>query len=828
MIRLGLLGAVLTVAGCGGDGGHHGGAAGGEVPSGPSASSLAGTAAVGAAIQAGTVTAECSDGSGFTSPVTTQADGSWSGEVDGSALPCALTVTGGTPAVTLRGYAGQAGTVNITPLTDMVLALATGAADGAWIATPANWPDASTLSARKAELLAAMTDAGFSLPPGDPFTLALTIGDAWDQVLDDIQAAIDDDPAIADYDALLALVKDGNLEQFPAAPEDDPGDPELPANLAVLTAHAGTYTVIGKGEGDPGYCGGCGVANRDHARGTVSISAQGDIDFDTGIAFLVSDIVTISDRTTLAADRHVAVNLGESDGDERVRLYFNGDLEVMEIVHDDGQGVTTRALIQEDTGNPEPGAELLGGHNGVAVAHGGHVWAMEQPFIETFMATTGKRQIRANNFDDGNTIQDSTPFAGEDLAWAQVNVAHASLGTQLCGQNTGVSLMTVDMEATPVVQKTWTATECELQVDYHFSNGATEGRIISATLTNDKDADQVTLSDGQFRIFIHTGKEGPMPELSDDIRQVLMVDSGTREIRSGYFLLGKPLEDGSHPDHYIDFGASAGSSNPAVGTYHCDASSASVNLAMGWVTTGDPLFKFRTSNGGDCTVTVEQSAGRKYRGTYSATLIGPSFSAFGSGLAPGDTELPEAERTLVVHGSFRNFTTQTFHAGNQVNEGPLGGDAHGITLTIDDGNTHFQAGETFLLASEVSSNGHNGYFHRLFDDLDAPDNQMRMVWSEIPLAVGNYACNDEVDGLRPTMTLATPANIPYGATYTQSGVQNLTEGASCTINVTSVDNGEVAGTYSATLVARNIAPVLPGEDASISVSGEFRYPNTGP
>ena len=104
MARLGLLGAVLAVAGCGGDGHHGGETSGSETPSNPSASSLGGTAAVGAAIQAGTVTAECSDGSGFTTPVTTQADGSWSGEVGSAALPCVLTVTGGTPPVTLRGY----------------------------------------------------------------------------------------------------------------------------------------------------------------------------------------------------------------------------------------------------------------------------------------------------------------------------------------------------------------------------------------------------------------------------------------------------------------------------------------------------------------------------------------------------------------------------------------------------------------------------------------------------------------------------------------------------------------------------------------------------
>ncbi|WP_197477408.1 hypothetical protein, partial [Alcanivorax sp. HI0044] len=130
--------------------------------------------------------------------------------------------------------------------------------------------------------------------------------------------------------------------------------PELPANLDVLTDFAGTYTVIGNATGDPGYCASCGTANRDHVRGSVIISAQGDIDFDTGISFVATDIVAIYDRKNVAADRRVAVNYGLSDSDERVRVYLNADGDVMEIIHDDGQGTTTRALIQEDSSDPEP------------------------------------------------------------------------------------------------------------------------------------------------------------------------------------------------------------------------------------------------------------------------------------------------------------------------------------------------------------------------------------------------------------------------------------------------------------------------------------------
>ena len=146
-----LLGIVLAVTGCGGDSSSNRSGSGGENPPIPSSSSLTGTAAIGAAIQAGTVNAECVDGSGFASTVITNADGSWTGNIASTALPCVLTVTGGTPSVTLRSYASQPGTINITPITDMVLALTTGLADGSWIAKPANWPDASTIASKKTE-----------------------------------------------------------------------------------------------------------------------------------------------------------------------------------------------------------------------------------------------------------------------------------------------------------------------------------------------------------------------------------------------------------------------------------------------------------------------------------------------------------------------------------------------------------------------------------------------------------------------------------------------------------------------------------------------------
>ncbi len=101
-------------------------------PPPPTSQVLEGTAAIGAPIVNGTIIARCADGSGFTQQVTTDADGSWSGMIGDEALPCALQVSGGTPEVTLHSYASAAGTINISPLTDLVLALAT-------TQTPQDW-----------------------------------------------------------------------------------------------------------------------------------------------------------------------------------------------------------------------------------------------------------------------------------------------------------------------------------------------------------------------------------------------------------------------------------------------------------------------------------------------------------------------------------------------------------------------------------------------------------------------------------------------------------------------------------------------------------------
>lgn len=153
----------------------------------------------------------------------------------------------------------------------------------------------------------------------------------------------------------LLLVACGGLEGDPTGGDggkqdehvDEEHDPEAPSNVDVLTEYAGTYTVLRAATGQPPYCTSCFDGNREHERGTITIHTSGAIDFDTGISFKAGDIIAIYDRKMVGHDRRIAVNYGQSDSEERIRVYLDEALEVVEIIHDDGDGTTTRALVKD-------------------------------------------------------------------------------------------------------------------------------------------------------------------------------------------------------------------------------------------------------------------------------------------------------------------------------------------------------------------------------------------------------------------------------------------------------------------------------------------------
>ena len=115
-LTLGLIAfAALTLTGCGGGGANSIGAAAGTM--------VSGVAATGLAIDKGSVSLRCSTGS--TAPVTTAVDGSFSVDVSNVTLPCVARVDytdSNGASHKLHSLVKVAGNVNITPVTDMVVA----------------------------------------------------------------------------------------------------------------------------------------------------------------------------------------------------------------------------------------------------------------------------------------------------------------------------------------------------------------------------------------------------------------------------------------------------------------------------------------------------------------------------------------------------------------------------------------------------------------------------------------------------------------------------------------------------------------------------------
>lgn len=817
-----MAGVLLAISGCGG-GSSGGGSGGGTTP--PATTSLSGTAAVGAAIVSGTVSALCADGSGFTSAVTTAANGSWSGTVPDGALPCVLTVSGGSPAITLRSYASQPGTINITPLTDLTLALATGIADGSWAGNSANWPATGEVEDALDDLIVALSNSGYDLPgTGNPFTTGFVIGDAWDRVLDQIQEAIDaSGGAIADYAALVNLIKDGNLDAFPDAPEDEPAPTcEYSAGIAALQATDYDWTFVkqsGSGAADALF-----VNAQEYAgslvSGVLTIAREGG-------QFLEPDIGGFDE----CSEARLMVNYYGSSGYTNVTLTIE-DGEAVVVIGQSNDATNTVTLASV-TPAPEPGAELLSGLNGIAFTKGGKTWVLRYADVDGFTFSPYTRNITASNYNQEITItsiddlDDPTPFnsTSDAVVEANIKVLGTTPGTQLCDANTSIRIQVAGGG------DEWTSTECELSLSYNSYESAIEGRIISATLQ--RNTDTVQLSDGQFRVFMHKGFPGPAPsELPANAWMSMQIDSGTAELAGEqHFIMTRnfsaTLNDGSvitpesSAKENITFRVGSDGFFNGPGTYECGTryTGGTTNVMYMELDIGTYLAynRYLTKPDGSCSVTIDQREGSLYTGSYTATMIST------------DPNLNEVQRTVSISGKLRNFMVAAYTAGDGGDEGELPAETRGATLQISDGNTHFTAGERFRLADL----GVFGVVNRADfqwsrpslpeDGFQGGPGQIDLRFFKLPEAAGSYTCNTDYDGLQPYLQLNTHTGVNYGTALFQSGTQSLIEGASCTINVTAVNGNIVEGNYSATVVARNMAPILPGDDANVSMSGNFRY-----
>lgn len=230
----------LLLAGCG-PGTEGVAESGNEAPVGIS---LSGTAAIGDAIDARPVNAVCSDGKHYSSVSLSSHDGSFALNVAQGALPCALEIDTGL-GYRLHSLALQAGTVNITPLTDLALAIGLIGSN-----TPGDWfdalktnsaptPNLSVLASQLDQLASSLkqklASAGFGLGAEfgnlDIFNGSFVVGDRADQLLDALQQAI---AANSTYPGYLLVLRDNAGAPLPAAPADygyDDPDVEPPLSL---------------------------------------------------------------------------------------------------------------------------------------------------------------------------------------------------------------------------------------------------------------------------------------------------------------------------------------------------------------------------------------------------------------------------------------------------------------------------------------------------------------------------------------------------------------------------------------------------------------------
>lgn len=189
----------LALAACGG---------GGDVA--PTTTALlAGTAATGAPIVGGKVDVACATGS--PTSTTTSATGTFEVALQGQTLPCKVKVSGGNLAagVAYHSVALQAGTVNVTPLTDLVVARMHGGAPTAWF-TAISAADFQKLTADAVNTaLGAITSGlGLATPLGgkNPMTAAFEAKttDPLDKVLEALKAAA------PNYTTLLTAAQGAN------------------------------------------------------------------------------------------------------------------------------------------------------------------------------------------------------------------------------------------------------------------------------------------------------------------------------------------------------------------------------------------------------------------------------------------------------------------------------------------------------------------------------------------------------------------------------------------------------------------------------------------
>lgn len=168
---------------------------------------LSGTAAIGAPVAGATVQARCAGSGSTLLESITSANGTWQINAAGQSLPCAVRVSGGNLAAgqALHSVALDFSNVNITPLTDLMVANATGKLPATWWGSTGP-TDVASLTAANVEKALGQLRTALNLPALqtlDPRTAAFKAApkDKVDDILEALQSALA--TAGLSYSALL-------------------------------------------------------------------------------------------------------------------------------------------------------------------------------------------------------------------------------------------------------------------------------------------------------------------------------------------------------------------------------------------------------------------------------------------------------------------------------------------------------------------------------------------------------------------------------------------------------------------------------------------------
>lgn len=247
----------FTLMGCNGSSSNSGTANNAQNPGAgdPPATSelikISGTAAIGAAISNTPLNAKCENGKGFEGAVTTDAKGHYSGMIIRSNFPCAFKITDAKTNLSYFSYApdAQQTTVNLTPLTSLVVARANNQ-------LPQDWYLSKTIALNKTAFDQAIATLNTELksatnqtkPAGNPVNTPFVIGDAYDRVLDKFTAALN--AQNRSYENFLLSYRDGNafnLNLGTIVIDDSVKNDNVPTGnyrLKVTTTVMGTSTDI--------------------------------------------------------------------------------------------------------------------------------------------------------------------------------------------------------------------------------------------------------------------------------------------------------------------------------------------------------------------------------------------------------------------------------------------------------------------------------------------------------------------------------------------------------------------------------------------------------